>query len=198
MLALFAALVVSQGIGNPTSPSSEYDRVYYNDVTVAALATRTPTVGYPDLIAFPSTAQTKTLCFDPDSKEEIFFNMQLPHSYKVGTPLDAHIHWAPTSTHTGTVEWVLDYSITAINGTVTAATPLDDKFAGSGTTNKHQYADLGDITCAACGISSILIGHLYRDATDAVNDTYTGDACLLAIDFHFQQDMPGSVSETSK
>jgi hypothetical protein len=83
---------LGSGIGNPMGETSYYPQVFYDDLTVAALTTRTPAANAPGLEAFPAGEATKTLCFD----------------------------------------------------------------------------------------------------------AATGDACLLAIDFHFQKDQPGSISETTK
>jgi hypothetical protein len=47
-------------------------------------------------------------------------------------------------------------------------------------------------------ISSMLVCRIFRNATDATDDTYDDDAGLLEIDFHYEADMVGSRGISTK
>lgn len=48
--------------------------------------------------------------FDDATEEELYFTVQLPHSYKVGSDIQPHIHWVTKHDNTGDVVWGLEYS----------------------------------------------------------------------------------------
>ncbi len=56
--------------------------------------------------------------FSSSKEEELYFTVQIPHSYKVGTDLLPHVHWTPFSgTPSATnVTWGLEYTVIAIGG----------------------------------------------------------------------------------
>jgi hypothetical protein len=56
--------------------------------------------------------------FSDISEQELYFTLQIPHGYKVGSTLYPHVHWTTSSgTPTGTnVVWGLEYSVIAIGG----------------------------------------------------------------------------------
>lgn len=137
--------------------------------------------------------------FDPDTEEELFFTAQLKHSYKYGTDLHAHLHWSPKTTDTGNAKWCIEYTLAEMDGTYPAPTTICGIDAGDGTAYKHQYIDLGDIDGSAIDtLSATIAGRIYRDADDGVNDTFTGDAYGIELDFHFEMDTMGSATELTK
>ena len=69
--------------------------------------------------------------------------------------------------------------------------------AGDGVALKHQLVDLGDIDGSTLGISAIIKGSIARMG-DAPDDTYTGSAYGLELDFHYEIDAPGSTYEYVK
>lgn len=137
--------------------------------------------------------------FDPDSDSAYVLNFetQIPHSYVVGTDLEAHIHWLPPTTNTGSVRWKLTYWYAAYGDAVAGPFYLWVTQAGSGTAHEHQIADLGEIPGTTLGISAMIWGKLAR-LGDHADDTYTGSAYAVEIDFHFQLDQPGSAQEYEK
>lgn len=141
------------------------------------------------------------LAFGKTVVEEVFFSCQIPHSWKIGSNLNPHIHWSPSDTDTGDVMWVLEYTISEIGGIFGDTEIISVVDAGDGVAHKHQYADLGDIDMSAytsaSDVSIMLMCRLYRNGI-APQDTYDNDAFLLEIDFHFQIDMLGSREEASK
>jgi len=171
-------------------------QIKWDDLRVPAQNTRlNPAVVKPDFDVF--IGQTRTFLFDPASTESVHFSVQIPHSYKLGTNLLPHVHWAPTDATTGTVTWKLEYTIANVDGTFPTTTVLSVSDVSDEVAFKHQFADLGDITGTAIdNVSTMLICRLFRDVGDG--DDYASDAALLEIDFHFQLDDLGSSSETAK
>lgn len=148
----------------------------------------------PDWVQFADDGAGSTgvyaLAFDDTIDEEVYFACQIPHSYKEGTDIVPHIHWAPSDGNAGNVTWKLEYTWANIDGTYgnTATAVVTD--STDATSHKHLRADLTTIAGAGKTMSSILMCRLYRDVSDA--DTYGSDAFLLEFDFHIEMDTVGS------
>lgn len=144
------------------------------------------------------------------SEKEIFFTMQMPHSWD-GGGIDMHVHWVgAVNDTTASPRWGLEYvwkDIGEVFGdTVTVYTDGTNLVPGGTdadvTAGRHYIASFGTLTpgSTADGISSILIGRLFRNSSDAA-DTYNaaGAKCgLLYIDAHFQLSSIGSNDEYVK
>lgn len=155
----------------------------------------------PDWEKFQETAGGSTgvytLAFDKTTDQEIYFTVQIPHSWKLGTDLEPHVHWSPSDTTTGNVNWTLEYSIAELAGTFGNTVTMSVLDAGNGVAKQHQLADLGMIDMSSytssANVSTMIICRLYRDVS--LNDDYDNDAYLHEIDFHFQVDSLGSRDE---
>lgn len=148
--------------------------------------------------------------FENTKVQSVYFNVQMPHAWKEGSDLGAHVHWtekaiAPNSTK---VHWGLEYQWvnigenfnTTTNSTITGSTVLTTSSINADNTlalGEHAITSLGTISGAGQKFSSVLVCRLYRDGAH-VNDTYTGDAALLSVDFHYQIDSFGTSSEFAK
>ncbi|MFA5037701.1 MAG: hypothetical protein WC479_11060 [Candidatus Izemoplasmatales bacterium] len=153
----------------------------------------------PDLVTFaPATTNLQLYGFDGiNTSEQVFFAIQLPHSYKEGTNITPHIHWSPTTADAGNVKWFLEYTW-ANNGVAFAApTTITVTGAAGGTAWMHNKHYFSDIVGTGKTISSMLICRLYRNPADAA-DTYEHDAALLEFDFHYEMDSVGSQTASSK
>lgn len=138
------------------------------------------------------------------NQKEIFFTMQMPHSWDGGT-FDIHVHWTPAATENATeVIWGLEYCMKDI-GEVFADTVIvyssgtlvpDD---ANITQYKHYISSFAGITpgADANGLSMILIGRVFRRSGDT-SDTYTNKVGLLYIDAHYQLNSLGSTDEYIK
>ena len=144
--------------------------------------------------------------FDKAAEEELYFAVQLPHSYKLGTDIHPHIHWVPKANGAAgkVVSWGLEYTI-ALQGvtfpntliiSANAHLPADASLVAS----RHYYTEFGEINGAGITtLSAMIVGRIFRDATGALKtDDYDNDAGALEIDFHFEIDRPGSRSENLK
>lgn len=137
--------------------------------------------------------------FSASTDQEVHFSVQLPHSYKIGTPLGPHVHW---TTSTGTpnntnsrVVWSLEYTVMAIGGTFPTTTTISgNQVIGSVAltgTEQHLITSLGQIPSTGLGISTILVCRLYRNAINPADD-FGNPAGLLGFDIHFEKDTNGS------
>jgi len=136
--------------------------------------------------------------FSASSEEELYFSCQLPHSYKEGTDLEAHIHWGPETTATGNVIWGLEYAWANIGDPFPANSTIITATVPATTVAKdHAVAELGNIDGTGKTISSMLNCRIFRQAA-AGGDTYGGEAWLYEIDFHYQIDSLGSRQEYVK
>jgi hypothetical protein len=137
--------------------------------------------------------------FDAGTEEELFFAVQIPHDWIVGSLIRPHIHWCPTTTNTGTVSFGLEYTKAKFGSAFGNTTILPANQAGSGTAYKHQLATFPDITMTGDTISTMLLCRIFRDATGSLRtDSYNADAALLEVDFHYKKNDLGSKSEYIK
>jgi predicted RecA/RadA family phage recombinase len=143
---------------------------------------------------------TGCLLFDASATEVCMGVAQLPHAWKQGSAIRAHLHWTPTSTNTGNVYWRLDYQVKNIGETFdfsagwTTANTLD---AADGVSGKHQIHQLAEITMTDKTVSCMIHWKLSRIGGDGT-DTYTADARLLEFDIHYEVDSMGSDEELTK
>lgn len=130
------------------------------------------------------------------------FTIQLPHAYKQGSDIYAHIHWTPGprgAAESGKlVGWKIDYSWANIDGAFGAMATLDLQDACNGVDHEHNMTPevVIDGHTARKDISSMLICNVKRTDTGA-DDTWAGTLSgerpmLLEIDFHYQIDAAGS------
>lgn len=183
--------------------------VGYEDLPVLLTSLKLAGVHDPGFAQFKDNGagSTGVFCywFDASTNEEVFFGQQMPHAW-TGTTIHPHVHWTPKTTADGApasqkVEWGLEYTWTDIGGDFANTsiiygnthTPADANVVAG----RHYLTDLGDITPSASqdGLSSILVCRLFRNATDATDDTYEADAGLLQFDFHYERDRLGSATE---
>lgn len=145
------------------------------------------------------------------NEKEIYFTMQMPHAWK-GTTIHIHVHWVGNNADAAAnPRWGLEYTWTDIGSDFANTVPIystSEKVGAGGvadpdvTPGRHYLTELPDITPSATqdGLSSILIGRLFRDSADA-GDTYNvaANKCgLLYIDAHYEVDALWSADEYSK
>jgi len=138
------------------------------------------------------------------NEKEVFFTLQTPHAW-AGTAISMHVHFVPAATvNSSDIIWGLEYCWKDIGETfgdtviIQSSTTLlpDDANIAAG---KHYIAEFADISpgATADGMSSILIGRLFRNSSDG-GDTYTNKVGLLYIDAHYEIDSFGSNEEYIK
>lgn len=142
--------------------------------------------------------------FSSSTEQEVYFTIQIPHGYKVGSTLYPHVHWTTASgTPSGTnVVWGLEYTAIAIAGSFPNTTSIVSNsiigLIGTPTgTGQHIITPLPTIPGTNLGISSIIICRLYREVSNP-NDTFANEVGLLGFDVHYEKDTQGSRTEFTK
>jgi len=142
--------------------------------------------------------------FSPTVEEELYFTVQIPHVYKLGSDLYPHVHWTTaTGTPSGSnVVWGLEYTLVAVAGTfpntvlMTTSTLIPECGTPTGT-GQHLISPFSPVSGAGLGISSVLVCRLFRAAGNAA-DTFPNTVGLLGFDIHYEQDTQGSRDQWTK
>lgn len=181
------------------------DATVWEDIRIVPNIFDVPGLTDPDIISYQPAGSGATFKVYAFAKgDEGFFTIQMPHSYKVGTTMYAHVHWTPgtrgNEENGNVVQWRLDYSFAAIDGNFPASQTLDLSDACDGTDHKHQMSPTVAISGVGLGISSQMFGRIYR--YNHVSDTWAGTGANLPIfiefDIHFEIDSVGSKTQTVK
>lgn len=192
-------------IGDRLQTIAGADGITWDDLRIAASEVLVQGVSnLPDWETWLSGLQL--LSFDPTTMEQVFFAVQLPHSYIEGSNIEAHVHWVPLANGGAgeVVSWGLEYSWASIGSSFgSTATIYGNTHVPDGdllVADQHYYTDIGDIDGTGKGISSMIVCRLFRNATGAGGsiDSYGDDAGLLEIDFHYPKDALGSSSKHTK
>lgn len=143
------------------------------------------------------------------NENQLWFVAQLPHLYKQGTDLLAHLHWSPSASGAAGefVRWGLEYTWQNVDGTFgnTTIIYVDASGASTATTSgdssltadKHYISKLGTISGSGKNISSMLICRVFRNSSHA-DDDLAAAAFAFEVDFHYEIDTMGSRQEYSK
>lgn len=137
------------------------------------------------------------------NNDQVFFTVQIPHSYKEGSDLKPHVHWTPRTRgneeNGNTVAWKLDYSLANVGDIFPSSSTVDLTDTCTGTDDKHEISPQGTIDGSGISISSVLECRLYRDTGDTwVTNTAGNRPALLEFDIHFEIDTVGSRQILSK
>lgn len=140
--------------------------------------------------------------FSPDVVNELYFDVQLPHRWKQGSDIEAHLHFVPNADGLAShdVRWGLEYtwaSIGDVFGNTTTIYGNINHLAETLVKDKHYITELGEISATGKTFSSMLCCRIFRDVEN-VGDTFEDFAGLLEIDFHYQIDSLGSNEEYVK
>jgi len=167
----------------------------WDDVKVS-LARGTVGLNNPSLATFRNGVQAYS--FNESVMQQLFFDIQLPHTWAEGTDIHPHIHWSPgNGNDTTNVRWGLEYTWANSGGTgntFPATTIVYATQAASGVPYSVEIASFGAISGVGKRVSSLLMCRVFRDATN-VGDTYGQGAFGLSLDFHVQCNGGGTVIE---
>jgi hypothetical protein len=131
----------------------------------------------------------------------LYGSFELPHSYKEGSDIELHVHWAPASTNVGNVIFNCEYTVCDRHGGVMSASTIASSTGTTvGVINKCNYTTLVTITGSTAG--GMKIGEIIPFALSrlggATGDTFSGDVFILSIGAHYEQDTLGSRQQISK
>jgi hypothetical protein len=199
-------------IGGPVSFSNfEADGTYvmvggatvWNDIQWVVETGKVPASSAPDW----STFNTDFSAFQFKAGDYMDIGSQeLIHSYKEGTDLNPHIHWATGGTNADAraVKWDLVYTWCRMDAT----SPYTEVFSAPLTLSKevtlqagvtalsHIYTDMGDISGAGVSVGTQLKFRLRRQT--AVGTAPTTNPFALQVGVHVEEDTIGSRTEIAK
>lgn len=151
--------------------------------------------GSPSPATVDDTTFPGTLLFGDSTDQYIAGVAQLPHSWQRGSAVRPHIHWAKTTSASGTVAWRLKYVVADIGEAFEAYSAAQEgtlAVSDGNTAHKHALTSFPEIALADVGESSMILWQLYRDVSE---DSYGASARLFELDFHFQTNKAGTKDE---
>jgi len=127
-----------------------------------------------------------------------YFNIQLPHTWKLGTPIFPHVHWVTDAgAGPGDITWEMEWAdaapLTPFPPVTTVMPSNVDSVSGPYI---HEIVGF-PAPIFPTAISHVIVGRLTRIPSLGGPD-YGGLIALLEMDFHFQLDDMGSVSQFNK
>ena len=93
--------------------------------------------------------------------------------------------------NSGNVDWTFTYSWANNGDNYPDETTVNSQTAATGVTNKHTIGDIATIGGTGKKGSSVLLCSLTRNGLSG-NDDYGSQVYIVALDFHYQIDKPGS------
>ena len=133
--------------------------------------------------------------------DQIFFTVQMPHGWKVGSTIYPHAHWMPLTdvSPADNVKLTLEYSWVDIDEDM-GNTTIYSREASTGENNayRHMLTEFRAAGLDGTGhtLSSVLVCRVLRQAADT--DNYAGDIAILDVDFHYELDTIGSRTASAK
>jgi len=175
----------------------------WDDIRVPITSTKLGGSKDPHFIVFKTDGSGSqgvfAYAFDKTSEEELYFTVQLPHDYELGTDLHPHVHWGVKASVPGstTVRWGLEYTIANIDDVFGNTTIIYTTATDPVTQFAHIVTEFNDDVSGTAidNVSTMLLCRIFRDIA---NDNFDDDAFLFEIDFHYQRDDLGSTSEYIK
>jgi len=134
-----------------------------------------------------------------DIGNQVWFNLQVPHTWKTGTDLFPHVHWSNDGTP-GEITWELEYVMATpftLFPPVSTVMPSDVDFVLG--PYFHQVTGFpAPIFGGGFGLSTMILCRLQRIPSLGAGPDVPGLIAMLEIDFHYQVNDMGSVSPFSK
>lgn len=183
----------------------EGDATTFTDLNVPVNATKSDGAKMPAFKMFLEDGGGQGVLaygFESGKEEELFFMVQMPHSWKVGSDIYPHVHWSvQDDLGSDVVRWGLEYTWANVGSTFSQPTIIYGTSpigaASPVTENLHTITPLGTLSATGKTLSSVILCRVFRDG-DNSGDTFNHDAFLLMIDFHYEEDSFGSRTEYTK
>lgn len=193
--------MTSKRVFNTTVKARSFEQtgLGYEDLRVAAVSTNAGGSQAPTFTKFRDDGAGSQgvfgYSFVAGAEKELYLSVQLPHSWRQGTDVLAHVHFSTLATTTGTVIWGLEYTWANVNGTYPTTTLSTSSYDITANSQyKHMLSPIVTLSGSGKTISSVIICRVYRTS----GGTNTGAMILTDVDFHYQTDTIGSSAETSK
>lgn len=171
----------------------------YDDLLRDAVSTRVGTVSPTTGTGWRGDANFIHTTFVHTQADEVQFSVQLPHRGKADSILYPHVHFSPTTTGTGTVQFIMEYYPANVNGQF-PATPETVTMTKTWAVNQQWYhliaPTASGMDIGSWSLSNVWMCRLYRDNT--VTGNYAAAVTFLYFDVHVEIDAFGSAAEYSK
>lgn len=141
--------------------------------------------------------------FSASATNEIHGSIELPHTYKEGSDLIPHVHFATNSTTAagGGVVLGLEYTLTLPNNAAAGGAPVTITATKTLPASNVQYQnfnlDLGTISGAGLKVSTLIRYRFFRLGGDPA-DTFPATIFPSSVSIHFQSDSDGSTAQNTK
>jgi hypothetical protein len=133
------------------------------------------------------------------TSDEVHGSTEILHDYAEGTDIYPHIHWSPSTSAAGNVQWELLYAWvpnnTSITGAMASASVVT---AASGIPYAPQYTSFGAINGTGKVMGSRFVFRLRRYIGAGTADTYAATVAGFDFGIHYQKDTFGSTSQSLK
>ena len=141
--------------------------------------------------------------FASNTDQAVSFNVQLPHSYKLGEDIEFHIHMVIPTAGSGGADENVKFDFTHSWADIGSAFPVATEVTATrnvkdDSADTHYLFEIaGTIDGSAISIvSSMIICSLTRDVS--VTNDYAHAVYITELDFHYPIDSMGSRTEASK
>lgn len=177
-------------------------QTHWDDMQVGPGATQAAGAKIPSYSQFQTdgagSAGVYAYIFPPATERELFFSVQLPHSWIEQTEIEPHVHWSPNGTGAGNTVWGLEYTMANVGEPFPTTTTIEAISAAPEVDKRHTIAGFEpDIDMTGKLISVQIVGRIYRISGD-VRDTFSPGAWFHELDFHIRHDGIGSNNVFSK
>ena len=126
------------------------------------------------------------------TEERLSGSFEIPHDWKLDSEIEIHIHWRPSTTGTGNVEWHFDWEYSPPQGAPVTKTTLSGVATiPAAQQYLHKLNTIGLIDATGFSLGG-KIGFNLRRSPAGVNDTYGADALFEQIAMHVEIDTLGS------
>ena len=172
----------------------------WDDLRVSLDRGKTAGVNVPafEKVIDNGAASAGVYAYNFDDGDEIWFSVQMPHSWLLASTIYPHLHWCAEGDASGANVGIgLEYSWCDTDETFAASALLPRDVAGT-TALKQVLSEFAAVGISGAGhtLSSVLLCRFYRYA--AASDNYAGGIFALEIDFHYEMDTVGSRTKTAK
>jgi hypothetical protein len=180
------------------------DTTVYDDIRIIPGSFDRIGISDPSYVAYSPTggSSASTYLTEWQVDDIATFTAQIPHSYKAGGSIYAHVHWTPglrgNEEAAATVGWKLDCSWANIGAAFGDMVTYDLSDAVTGTDNWHEMTTEVELVGTGKTYSSMLMCNIKRTDT-GTDDTWAGTASgqlpmLLEVDFHYPIDRIGTTN----
>jgi hypothetical protein len=171
------------------------DATVYDDFVVKLGNLKAPASDPPATAAYKGS---ELYSFSKSATNVLYFEAQVPHTYKEGSNLEFHIHVAYPTNGAGNSRWTFTYSWANRNEAFPAQTSVSVTLPAPAALDRHVLHEIvASIDGAGKTISSELLCSISRIGGDGA-DTYDSAIYAISADFHYEKDSLGSRTATAK